>query len=272
MKTKFIILIFLLLGACTRSWNEPLKIVFINTNNVWNMNTDGSEKTQLTFSGINNYPVYSPDCEKILFVRNLTQIWIMDAKGSNEQMVIDKIPLQVTSPTFSPDGKKITYVCNFNFIWIVDTDGGNDHEIFNNSGNSCNFLSWSPDGNWILFQRGAGLTMFKISANGGAPVDLLTGGNRGYSYSPDGNLIVGVNGSGGGFIEILSNQGVSLRTFNTGVFSTFFNNLDAAWSPDGQRIVFADNTSNIYIMNKDGSGLSLIATSASLPSFQGKPR
>lgn len=271
-KSIFLLISFLfLLTACQREWDEPLKIVYIQSGNVWTMDDDGEKKTQLSSSGTDNYPVFSPAGSEILFVRNSNQLWIMNVDGTGQKLVFDRSPNMVLDPTFSPDGKKIAYSDNLPSIRVVDIDGSNDHSIYAPA-ITCNFLSWSPDGDWIIFESFPTTTIYRVSAAGGAAAEIINTGSRGVSYSPDGERIVGIGGGGGGTIRIWSNTGVLLTDFTNPPYPISNINLNAAWSPDGEKIVFENNTNIIYIMQKDGSNIKAIATSASVPSFQGKPR
>lgn len=142
MKSIFLLISFLFLfTACQREWDEPLKIVFIQGSNVWTMDEDGDKKTQLTFSGADSYPVFSPDGSEILFVRNLNGLWIMNTDGSGQKLFFNRSPYQVSDPTYSPDGKKIVYSDNLPSIRIVDIEGSNDHSIYAPAV-TCSFLSW----------------------------------------------------------------------------------------------------------------------------------
>jgi dipeptidyl aminopeptidase/acylaminoacyl peptidase len=74
------------------------------------MNSDGSHKTQLTFSAVNSSPDWSIN-NKILFTSNTNAqnfIFTMNADGS-DQTQITPIGRQLDSPKWSPDGEKIVF-------------------------------------------------------------------------------------------------------------------------------------------------------------------
>lgn len=86
-----------------------------------------------TYSDGDGYPNFSPDGNEIAFVRSRSDhwhrdIWIMDADGLNEEMVVEDSPWGggVGWPDWSPDGTKIAYARYYdNYrsdIEIVDRD------------------------------------------------------------------------------------------------------------------------------------------------------
>ncbi|HEY0671709.1 MAG TPA: Ig-like domain-containing protein [Longimicrobiales bacterium] len=80
---------------------------------VWVANRDGSGLTRLTtYAGADDQPTWSPDGSKIAF-RSMrsgqSQIWIMDADGSNQRNLMgtsqNLLDAQQQRPTFGPNGR-----------------------------------------------------------------------------------------------------------------------------------------------------------------------
>lgn len=107
---------------------------------VWVMNADGSNQTQISHSGVteDQVPDWSPDGKKIAFAQGSIagggggRIWVMNADGSN--------PVQLTSgpgddfgTAWSPDGQRIAFVRNFangdRSVWTMNADGSDQQRV-----------------------------------------------------------------------------------------------------------------------------------------------
>ena len=131
-------------------WTKENKIIFISkmsgSNNVWMMNSDGSDMKQLSFANDNCQEiVVSPDGRYIVFVSNRTgkfHIWRMDADGKNPTQLVDGFGEQ--SPSISPDGKWVYYnsVDRWN-VWKISIEGGNAVKV---TDETCTHPKVSPDG------------------------------------------------------------------------------------------------------------------------------
>ena len=84
------------------------------------MNADGSNVRDLTPTGLQGDPTFTPDGKQIVFsptqVDQYDSVWVMDADGSDQRELVaarnygaPKCGCDV-DPTVSPDGKTITYV------------------------------------------------------------------------------------------------------------------------------------------------------------------
>ncbi len=121
----------------------------------------------------NDYPAWSPDDEVIIYIHTddyvndtavNSQVWVMDADGSNQHPLTTDSPLKDQVPNWSPDGMSIVYASGEGVaegIWVMNWDGSDPHQL---SGCAPDDESpcpegedfgpvWSPDGTQIAFLR-----------------------------------------------------------------------------------------------------------------------
>jgi Tol biopolymer transport system component len=117
------------------------KIAFVSdrtgVEQVWLMNADGSQQTQLSHSGINEdqLPDWSPDGTRIAFEQGdlgSGRIFVMNADGSHQHAVSSGAGDDFGA-AWSPDGSQIAFVRDLGNgdrrVWIVDKDGTGEHPV-----------------------------------------------------------------------------------------------------------------------------------------------
>jgi len=123
---------------------------------IWMMNSDGSEKTQIeSLKGSN--PHFTPD-GRIVFSSEYkdkkSEISIADIDGNNIMQLTDS-EAEEWHPEVSPDGKHIAFMSkrdgNFE-IYVMDIDGSNQKRLTNNNFGDWD-PSWSLDSSEILFSH-----------------------------------------------------------------------------------------------------------------------
>lgn len=139
---------------------EGRRIVYASTKSgssqVWIMNADGSDQTQVT-SGFGvefpdaNAPKWSPDGSQIAFWSGFEteygEIWTMRADGTGARQLTDQ-PGTISSdnPAWSPDGTKILFDTNRQTspqIWMMNADGSDQHLLVDIGIGDTQF-SWQP--------------------------------------------------------------------------------------------------------------------------------
>jgi Tol biopolymer transport system component len=241
-------------------------------NDIYVMNADGSDLTNLTNTSIEQgeqYPRWSPDGSKLAFERN-RNIWMMNADGSDQTRLTDTAPSDFggnSAPEWSPDGSKIAFVKSLLFdekegsnIYVADADGSNEIPLTNNRANEFDPV-WSPDGSKIAFQstRNGYGEIFTINPNGSNLSRLTNNESADFRpvWRPDGTKIAFLCAELPGICTI-NPDGSDLTTI-TSAFSV----REALWSPDGTKLLLSRDRSDssqpgtprLYTVNADGSDL-----------------
>jgi len=166
-------------------------MVFSWGKQIWKVKVNGDSLTQLTFSGENFYPRWSPDGKKIVFDSNRDAphgenvIWMMNSDGSGLRRLNEWGIGECRMPSFDLTGKKIIHVRwgvpGGPAIALMDTTGSNVEIILKASDIGAIDLKsplYSPDGTKILFvaQRpGEGPMVWVMDTDGSDPVPLANG-------------------------------------------------------------------------------------------------
>lgn len=117
------------------------KIAFISdrtgVEQVWVMNADGSNQTQLSTSGVteDQVPDWSPDGRKLAFERGDSpngRIWMMNADGTHAVQLTSG-PGDDFATAWSPDGQRIAFDRDFGngdrSVWAMNANGSDQHRV-----------------------------------------------------------------------------------------------------------------------------------------------
>ncbi|MBC7475088.1 MAG: PD40 domain-containing protein [Candidatus Sericytochromatia bacterium] len=114
---------------------------------IFTMNSTGLSRKQLTFSGENNDPSWSPDGDKITFISNRSgssELWLMNKDGSGQRRLTDTGATRATNPTWSSDGQRIIFNTNYkqkysstypSEVWVFEPSTYNLRMISNDASN-----------------------------------------------------------------------------------------------------------------------------------------
>jgi TolB protein len=250
------------------------KIAFVNqlgfTSGIYLMNPDGSEETLLTTMPVYSTLRWSADRRQIVFDGGPTNdIYVINADGTGERQLTNTSPHQLRGrrnneeqfPTVSPDGSRIAFEADLapitdfanSEIYVVNPEGSGLTNLTQDPGMDFRPV-WSPDGSqiayvgsgrlWVMNADGSGKG--QISGNGVVEVEAPT-------WSPDGRMLAFLVLVGdmmyhtGYELHVVSVDGSSERSIATGNILR-----DPIWSPDGSRIVYAEE-SLVVVINLDGS-------------------
>jgi len=224
------------------AWSpDGTKIAYSANGDIFVMDADGSNKTNITNSaGANEFNPSWSVTGKIVYERT-SQIWIMNADGSNQIQFAGITQPSPTEPAWSADGGKIAFV-SAGEIWKIDANGANELRVTTNATTDTN-PSWSPDGAKIVFGKG-GSGIAAINADGMNETNLTTNTTDVKpAWSPDGTTIAFVRGTSPGGIYLMDvNGGNQVRVVgNTETFPIGLSHNNPAWQPVAQ----APNTFSI---------------------------
>lgn len=112
-------------------------------------------KTLIT-GGINTYPAYSPDGEKLALRRFVgttnSEVFVADADGSHLRNLTNNDAFDGW-PAWSPDGKQIAFASNRRSgyqVFVMNADGSQVRLVANTEGRAT-APAWAPDGQSLMF-------------------------------------------------------------------------------------------------------------------------
>jgi serine/threonine protein kinase/Tol biopolymer transport system component len=200
-----------------------------NSRNIWTMDSHGRNRRQLTSDDVDRYEVAATHDGRYVLYTTAGCIWRINSDGSGAKQ-LTRGPHDV-HPAVTPDGKWVVYV---------------------------SFSGWSP---------GIGGTpiLWKISINGGPPVQITTGSNSLPDISPDGKYIACLD-----FQYSTPDVASRIAVFplDGGSALTFFNpsrgtDGHAYWTADGKAleyIVTSRGVGNIWRQTLDGEAPRQVTT------------
>ncbi|HKP88029.1 MAG TPA: protein kinase [Blastocatellia bacterium] len=160
--------------------------------------SDLGRARQITF-GASKYSqlTWTPDGRIVYCVTGSGSgdIWIMDANGGNQKQLISNVGVNVF-PAVSPDGRYIVFASNRGSasnilnIWRINSDGSDPKQLtYGNGELGC---SITPDGKWVVYSSIESFgeqKLWKVSIDGGEPVQLSDKTTALPAVSPDGKLV-----------------------------------------------------------------------------------
>ena len=170
---------------------------------VWIMNADGKGR-QWLFPG--TAPCYSPDGSRILYVSSHEGnqfIYVYDViEGMPRKILQEPYQKQPGSARWSADGKRVAFVderAGKTELYLIDAAGSEKGQTMRHRGLVGGPVAWAPNAKLLLWSK-----------------DKLDDPQRLHLLAPDGDDAP----------VVLPNQDAGTLNF------------DAAWSPDGKRILF----------------------------------
>ena len=211
---------------------DGLKVLYLCNGNIWVTNYDGSGgNVQLTNSGADARPQWSPDGARIAFARS-GNIWVMNSNGSG--------PTQITSggsddrPRGSPNSLWLTFWSNRdgnNEVYKIAADGTSETRLTNDAATDyrCRFIGTGTQIGFLTNRNGGGLYDFYIMDADGSNLQQITSGGITYwgiRWSEEAGKFFYEKATGGYDIYTCNFNGSG----ETNICNTAFQELDFKWS------------------------------------------
>lgn len=168
-------------------------------------------------------------------LRGDQNLYIMDQDGSNQrQLTVDS--RDNNWPSVSSDGRYIVFMSDrtgSHHIWRMNIDGSNPKQL--SSGGDARWPRCTPDNKWVVYASLMNPTgLFKVSIDGGDPVQLTDKAPTFPAISPDGRLI------SVGYFEDPGANKTAIYSFDGGTLFKImsFSNSYACWTPDGRSLAY----------------------------------
>jgi WD40-like Beta Propeller Repeat len=253
------------------------KIVFLDGSRIYEINPDGTGQTSVTGPSVDVLATadMSPNGEKIAFVNESGDLYVMNADGSDRTRIINTpaAALSVAGPIFSPNGKKIAFEMDSSnseiYLSVINTDGTGLTRLTKLKGVEVYHYVWSRDGTKMFFlnrSASAPLTTWKVILDPRQYYEINADGS-GLTKVPNGTQIPKIVGGGYWSPEC---KEIAVRRYNDvyvkypGGRETKINHSGDAYnpvlSPDCKKIAFTaahrqHSEIEIDVVNVDGTGL-----------------
>ncbi len=222
------------------------KIAFISStlhtqDDIWVMDTDGSNKRRLTFSGGRNAS-WSRDSKHVYYQKKHAGgdvYWRVSIENDPVEEEFIMLPESARGMVLSPDENRVAYTLKtgeFTDLWVMNRDGSGENGLTGNFG--VRSYQWLPDGKKIIFEVGIvyGVGIWSVDVDSGEIGHVYNGyvGRPVYSEEADKIVFAEPAGSQKFKVKIVNTDGSGLETF----YTPHCGGLNVIWSADGKMVLY----------------------------------
>jgi nickel/cobalt exporter len=231
------------------------------------INLGSPQKITNTEKGVTDF-VISPDESQIVFVEQTEDLdyalWLTGLDGANQRKMFLCDAANCSQPVWSPDGLRVIFEympldAGTSSLWWLDVTTGAAQAVFQEARLPGTNPRWSPNGAWLSYASTDGIRLNNLATGESRVIANMLGAAA--QWSPDGKMILlrDVIIKNGMFVTQLFLYDLETGSLTNPSPSENFENILAAWSPDGKQIAVVRRDlsiprgDQIWLMNADGS-------------------
>ncbi len=214
----------------------------------------------------------SPDESRVAYVVQTAdmenKIWLVNLDGTQNKKISECENAICSGLVWSPDGSSVAYehislsgdnATGLPTLWWVDLNTGVDKPLFQESQLPGANPRWSPDGKWISYATSESVRLYNLENGESRTINSLLGTSANWSADGERVLFRDVIIQDNQFITQLFIYELSSETITNVSPDIGFENILAAWSPDGEwvavvrRDLSVPRGDQVWVMRADGS-------------------
>lgn len=195
-------------------------------------------------------------------------MWLVNVAGGESKKLFDCTGAACSQPVWSPDGSRVIFehialtgadATGLATLWWVDMRTNKVEPLFQEDKLPGANPRWSPDGKWLSYAIAENVRLYNFETGESYTIKSALGASA--AWSPDGKSVLyrDVIIQDGQFITQLFVYNLATQTSTNISPDLGFENILAAWSPDGERIAVVRRDlsvtrgDQIWLINADGS-------------------